>query len=169
MREPPFNHLDSTSTESTLPRILAQNYHFSIFADRQDNRTRGKTCRDHDFSILPNVPTPTISRPPHLPIILCQGKHHARVASFCVAAHRCRNILLAFRKIIYPCCNGSVCTCTQTEKYYVLTDGQTVYLRDQMTRTPSLANPPIRKTPQGTSFTAPLHVILTLHGPTIHL
>ena len=53
-------------------------------------------------------------------------------------------------------CNRSVCPFTQTEEQYVRTDGQTVYLRDQTTITPSLANLPIRMIPPGNPFTAPL-------------
>ena len=37
--------------------------------------------------------------------------------------------------------NNSVYPCTQTEEYYVCTDSQTVYLRDQMTKTLSITNP----------------------------
>ena len=37
--------------------------------------------------------------------------------------------------------NERVCPCTQTEEYYVCTDGQMVYLRDQMAQKPSIANP----------------------------
>ena len=36
-----------------------------------------------------------------------------------------------------------------------------------MTRTPSLANPPIQKNPSGIPSTAPLHVILPGHNPTL--
>ena len=54
-------------------------------------------------------------------------------------------------------CTGSFCPCTHTDKYYVRTDGQTVYLRDQKTRTPLLANPPIQTTPPGNLFNALLH------------
>ena len=52
-------------------------------------------------------------------------------------------------------CNGSVCPCTQTEETYVCTDSQTVYLRDQMTRTPSLANLLILTMPPGTPSSQP--------------
>ena len=31
-RKPPFNHLDLTSLESTLPRILTHNFHLSLIA-----------------------------------------------------------------------------------------------------------------------------------------
>ena len=63
-------------------------------------------------------------------------------------------------------CNGSVCPCTQTEEWYVCTCGQKVYLRYQTTRTTSLANLLIQTTPPGTPFTASLHGILPVHGPT---
>ena len=64
-------------------------------------------------------------------------------------------------------CNRSIYPCTQTEEYYVRAEGQTIYLQDQTTRTPSLAKPPIQLTPPGTPpFTAPLHGILPGHGPT---
>ena len=63
--------------------------------------------------------------------------------------------------------NGSVCPCNQTEKQYIRTDGQTVYLRDHMTRTPSIANSPIQKTPAGTPSLFPLHGILPGNGPTL--
>ena len=53
-------------------------------------------------------------------------------------------------------CDKSVCTCAQIEEKYVRTDNQTVYLQDQTTRTPSLANPPIQTTLTGTPFTSPL-------------
>ena len=49
----------------------------------------------------------------------------------------------------YSHCNGSVCTCTQTEEYYVSTDFQTVYLREQTAQTPSLTNLPVLTTPIG--------------------
>ena len=49
-------------------------------------------------------------------------------------------------------CNWSVCTCTQSEEYYVCTNGQKVYLWDQTTRKPSLANPLVLKTLPGTRF-----------------
>ena len=58
-------------------------------------------------------------------------------------------------------CNGSVCPCTQTEETYVCTDSQTVYLRDQMTRTPSLANPPILTTPPGIPASRPHYTPFT--------
>ena len=64
-------------------------------------------------------------------------------------------------------CNGSLCPCIHTEELYVRTDNQTVYIQDQTTRTPSLANPPIRTTPPGTPFTDPLHGILPGYGPTL--
>ena len=64
-------------------------------------------------------------------------------------------------------CNRSVCPCIHTEEYYVLTDNHTVYLQYQTTRTPSLANTPVRKTLPGTPFTSPLHIILPWHGPTL--
>ena len=54
-------------------------------------------------------------------------------------------------------CNGRVYTCVQAEKWYVPTEGQTVYLRYQTNRTPSLDNPPIQTTLPRTPFTAPLH------------
>ena len=38
-----------------------------------------------------------------------------------------------------------------------------------MTQTPSLANPPLLTTPPGNRFTAPLHGILSRHGPYLHL
>ena len=38
MREPPFNHLDSTSSESTFHCILAHNYHISLCAGQQGER-----------------------------------------------------------------------------------------------------------------------------------
>ena len=47
-------------------------------------------------------------------------------------------------------CNGSVCPCSQTENWYICTYGQTVYIRDQTTITPSLKNPPIPTTPPRT-------------------
>ena len=47
------------------------------------------------------------------------------------------------------------------------TDGQIVYLWDQTTKTPSLANPLIRTTPPGTLFAAQLHGILPEHGPNL--
>ena len=64
-------------------------------------------------------------------------------------------------------CNGRVCPCTQVEEQYVRIDGYMVYLRDQTTRTPSLANPPIQTTLPDTPFLAPLHGILTKHCPTL--
>ena len=52
--------------------------------------------------------------------------------------------------------NRRVWTCTQIYKQYVLTDGQKVYLWDQTTGTPSLANPPIGVTPPGTPLLGPV-------------
>ena len=43
-----------------------------------------------------------------------------------------------------------------------------VYLQDQTTGTPSLANPLIKTMPPDNPFTAPLHVILPGHFPTLH-
>ena len=54
-------------------------------------------------------------------------------------------------------CNKRVYPSIHTEEYYVLTDSHKVCLRDQMTRTPSLANLPIRITPPGTPSTTPLN------------
>ena len=69
--EPPFNHLDSTSSESTFPHILSHNCHFSLFTGSQDNRTRGKVRRDHERAPLPNRTTPVTIAPltPHLSLI----------------------------------------------------------------------------------------------------
>ena len=64
-REPPFNHLDSTSSESTFLCILAHNCHFLLFAGRT---TGGKLCRSHVRALLPNLPTPETSRPIPSPI-----------------------------------------------------------------------------------------------------
>ena len=44
-------------------------------------------------------------------------------------------------------CSEILFPCTQTEEYSVWIYGQTVYLQDQMTQTPSLANPPLRTIP----------------------
>ena len=44
-------------------------------------------------------------------------------------------------------CNGSICSCTHTEEYYVSTYSKTVYIRYQTTKTLSLSNPPIQTTP----------------------
>ena len=64
-------------------------------------------------------------------------------------------------------CNRNICTCTQTEEYYVWTDVQTFYLCNHITRTPSLKNPLIQMTPPWTRWQAPLHGILpkTAHYP----
>ena len=59
-----LKHLDSTSSESTFPNILAHNFHLSLLAGRQDNRTRGKAHRAHERAPLPNLPTPYTSLPP---------------------------------------------------------------------------------------------------------
>ena len=42
-----------------------------------------------------------------------------------------------------------------------------VHIRYQMTRTPSLTNPIVQTKTPGTQFTAPLHGILTGHGPAL--
>ena len=60
-------------------------------------------------------------------------------------------------------CNGRVCPCIQTEEQYVHTDFQTIYLQDQTTQTPSLANPPVPMTPPGNRFTSPLQVQLQVY------
>ena len=78
VREPPFNHLDPTSLESTFPQILAHNFHLSLFVGKQENRTRGNMRRSHERAPLPNLPTPAILRPPHLPLIHRQGKRAPR-------------------------------------------------------------------------------------------
>ena len=58
-------------------------------------------------------------------------------------------------------CNMSVFAHTQTWEKYVHTDGQTVYLWDQTTRTPSLANLLIQTTPPGTLFMYLLHLMVS--------
>ena len=74
MREPPFNHLDSTSSESIFHCVLPHNYHFSLFAGRA---TRGKARRAHERTLLPNRPIPdTLCPPPYLPLILRRGYLH---------------------------------------------------------------------------------------------
>ena len=40
--------------------------------------------------------------PPHITLITCQGKRHARITTFRVAALCWRNVSLAFRKIFSP-------------------------------------------------------------------
>ena len=62
--------------------------------------------------------------------------------------------------LYFPTCNRSIYICTQTEEYYVCRNVKTVYLREQTTRTPSLANLPIQTTPPGTWYKAPLHGVL---------
>ena len=49
---------------------------------------------------------------------------------------------------------GGVSLCTQTEDWYLCTDGSMVYLHDQITQTSSLANMPVQTTPPGTRFAA---------------
>ena len=70
-------HLDLTYLVLTFPCILSHNYHFSLIMGRQDNRTRGKSCRSHERALLPNLPTPETLFLPHLLLIPRQGKHHA--------------------------------------------------------------------------------------------
>ena len=53
----------------------------------QDNRTREKVRRSHERAPLPICPTLATLRPPHLPLIPCQGKNHALVASFRFTSH----------------------------------------------------------------------------------
>ena len=50
--------------------------------------------------------------------------------------------------------NESVCPWTHIEEWYVCTDGQTIYIWYQKSRTPSLANSPILTTPPGTRSTS---------------
>ena len=73
----------------------------------------------------------------------------------------------AIMSVVLAACNGSVYTCTHTEEYYLRTDGQTVYLGDQMTIKLSLANPLIRMMPLGTLFTDLLYGILPIHISTL--
>ena len=61
-------------------------------------------------------------------------------------------------------CNGSVCPCTHTDEYYIRIDGNTVYLRYQTYQITSITNLPLQKTPPGTTFSIPLHGILTKYG-----
>ena len=65
-------------------------------------------------------------------------------------------------------CNGIVFPCTHTEEYYVCTYCQMVYLRDQMTRTPSLSNPPIGTTPPGTPKKEPLGIFTPKYDSSWH-
>ena len=51
----------------------------------------------------------------------------------------------------------------------MITDGQTVYLKDENTQTPSLPNIPIQLIPPGTCFTNPLYGILPRYGPNMRL
>ena len=79
--------------------------------------------------------------------------------------HQHTSLLNFENNLPYYLCNGSIWPCTYTEEYYIQIDGQTVYLRYHMDQTPWLANPPVQRTPPGTCFLDPLHVILTGHGP----
>ena len=61
-------------------------------------------------------------------------------------------------------CNGRFFLCTKIGEFYIHTDIYMVYLRDQTTRTPSLANTPIQTTSPGTLFTSPLHPLFLVPG-----
>ena len=97
-RDSTFNNLELTSSESTVPCILAQNWHFSLFMGRKDSRTRGKAHRSHVCAPLPKLPPP-----PHIPLIPCQSNHHTRITPFWVITWLWQNVPLAFCKIISPC------------------------------------------------------------------
>ena len=65
--------------------------------------------------------------------------------------------------------NRIVCPCTQTEESYVHIYGQTVYLRDQTTQTPSLDNLPLIMTPPGTPLHGPVTSVINVGNINKHL
>ena len=76
-REPPFNHLDSTSPESILLCTLAHNCHlYSHFS--QSGKKQGERRAEPMSAILsPTYPPPRYCYLPHLSLIHFQGKIHA--------------------------------------------------------------------------------------------
>ena len=111
-REPPFNHIDLTSSGLTFPRILARNItisisHFSWAGRKIEQGDRSADPMRTLFS--PTGTPPRNGAPPHLPRILCWGKlaprHFAllRAAPFRVAVRCLRNVSLASHKIFSPC------------------------------------------------------------------
>ena len=64
--EPPFDHLYSTSLEFNSLPILAHNYHFSSFTEK-NNKTSVKARRSHESAPLPNLPISATSLPPPPP------------------------------------------------------------------------------------------------------
>ena len=107
--EPPFNHLDSTSLESTFPRIFAHNCHFSLFAVRATRAMRADTM------IEICSPTCTPQRHPspnHLPLIHRQGKLHA-VLSLLSRQQRMKNKVSAWRNYFAKHKQNIPCTKTR--------------------------------------------------------
>ena len=99
-RQPPFNHLDSTSLEPTFLRILTYNCHFSLLSGRT---TMGEARRNHECAILPNIPTPETSVPTPSTIYPLPRLDPCSAAPFRIAARHWRNVLPAFREIVSPC------------------------------------------------------------------
>ena len=97
-RESPFNHLDSTSSESTLPCILAHNCHLYCQFFRQENKVNvakiplalSTPQPAHPRYIVP-PPPPTPTYPP-----LSWASHCA--APFRITTHGWRNVSLRFSK-----------------------------------------------------------------------
>ena len=61
-RELFFNHLDLTSSELTVPRILAHNCH--LYLHFSVRTTRGKARRAHDRALSPQPAPPSDPPPP---------------------------------------------------------------------------------------------------------
>ena len=80
MKEPPFNHIDSTSSGSTFPRILAHNLTIAISHFwRTGRKTEQGERRAEPISALrsPTCPPQIHRDPPHIPLIYRQGNIHA--------------------------------------------------------------------------------------------
>ena len=71
MREPPFINVDLTPLELTFPCIFPHNFHLSLLVGRiiEQGRRRTEPTGALHCSPLPNMITPEILHPPHLPLI----------------------------------------------------------------------------------------------------
>ena len=99
MREPPFNHFDSTSSDrlSLLSLLTVYISPFS-WAGKQNKGNRAQ--RDPMGALRPPTgPTPWHhDTSPPLTLIPCQGKRHARVTKFHIATRLWRIFSLLFWK-----------------------------------------------------------------------
>ena len=86
-RKPPFNHLDSTSSELTFPCILAHNrqlyFHF-LREGQQGERRADPMSTLHS----PTWPPHIYLSSPNIPLIYFRGKLHAAPRHFCCRSPR---------------------------------------------------------------------------------